>query len=150
MLGIGTRMTVRLPLTLAILDGMSVAVGSQTYIVPLSYVVESLLPDLQDIKTLANQTRLVRVRGEYLPVIVLHELFGIKPASADFSQGMMLVLDADALVGQHQVVIKSLENNFRRVAGISGATIMGDGHVALILDIAALAAMARAAQMAAA
>jgi two-component system chemotaxis sensor kinase CheA len=159
MLGIGTRMTVRLPLTLAILDGMSVAVGSQTYIVPLSYVVESLLPDLQDIKTLANQTRLVRVRGEYLPVIVLHELFGIKPASADFSQGMMLVLDADgakvvlfvdALVGQHQVVIKSLENNFRRVACISGATIMGDGHVALILDIAALAAMARAAQMAAA
>lgn len=159
MLGIGTRMTVRLPLTLAILDGMSVAVGSQTYIVPLSYVVESLMPDLQDIKTLANQTRLVRVRGEYLPVIVLHELFGIKPASADFSQGMMLVLDADgakvvlfvdALVGQHQVVIKSLENNFRRVAGISGATIMGDGHVALILDIAALAAMARAAQMAAA
>lgn len=159
MTGIGTRMTVRLPLTLAILDGMSVAVGSQTYIVPLSYVIESLLPDLQDIKTLANQARLVRVRGEYLPVIVLHELFGIKPASTDFSQGMMIVLDADgakvvlfvdALIGQHQVVIKSLENNFRRVVGISGATIMGDGHVALILDIAVLAAMARTAQMAAA
>ena len=159
MTGVGTRMTVRLPLTLAILDGMSVAVGSQTYILPLSYVIESLQPELQDIKTLSNQARVIRVRGEYLPVIVLHELFGIKPASADFTQGIMIVLDADgtkavlfvdALVGQHQVVIKSLENNFRRVAGISGATIMGDGHVALILDISALAGMAKSAQMAAA
>ena len=159
MTGVGTRMTVRLPLTLAILDGMSVAVGTQTYILPLSYVIESLLPDLQDIKTLSNQARVIRVRGEYLPVIVLHELFGVTPASADFTQGIMVVLDADgtkavlfvdALVGQHQVVIKSLENNFRRVAGVSGATIMGDGHVALILDISALTAMAKSAQMAAA
>ena len=159
MTGVGTRMTVRLPLTLAILDGMSVAVGTQTYILPLSYVIESLLPDLQDIKTLSNQARVIRVRGEYLPIIVLHELFAVKPASTDFTQGIMVVLDADgtktvlfvdALVGQHQVVIKSLENNFRRVAGVSGATIMGDGHVALILDISALTAMAKSAQTAAA
>ena len=159
MTGVGTRMTVRLPLTLAILDGMSIAVGSQTYILPLSYVIESLLPEMQDVKTLSNQARVIRVRGEYLPVIVLHEIFGIPAAATNFTQGIMIVLDADgtkaalfvdALVGQHQVVIKSLENNFRRVAGISGATIMGDGHVALILDIPALAGMAKAAQTAAA
>jgi len=159
MTGIGTRMTVRLPLTLAILDGMSVAVGNQTYILPLSYVIESLQPELKDVKTLANQARVIGVRGEYLPVIVLHELFGIAPTAAGFADGIMVILEADgtkaalfvdALIGQHQVVIKSLESNFRRVAGISGATIMGDGHVALILDVAALAGLAKSAQMAAA
>ncbi|MFN4342571.1 MAG: chemotaxis protein CheW [Azonexus sp.] len=152
MFGVGTRMTVRLPLTLAILDGMSIAVGDQTYILPLSYVVESFQPQLGDIKTLSNLARVIQVRGEYLPVVVLHELFNLKPQSGDFSQGIMVVIDADgiraalfvdALVGQHQVVIKSLEANYRRVAGISGATIMGDGHVALILDVSAIAGMAR-------
>jgi len=157
--GAGTRMTVRLPLTLAILDGMSIAVGEQTYILPLSYVIESMQPAAQDVKTLSNQARVIRVRGEYLPVIVLHEIFNIRAAATNFTHGIMVVLDADetkaalfvdALVGQHQVVIKSLENNYRRVAGVSGATIMGDGHVALILDIPALAAMAKSAQMASA
>ena len=152
MLGVGTRMTVRLPLTLAILDGMSIAVGDQTYILPLSYVIESFQPRMGDIKTLSNQARVIQVRGEYLPVVVLHELFNIKPQSADFTQGIMVVIDADgikaalfvdALVGQHQVVIKSLEANYRRVHGISGATIMGDGHVALILDVSAIAGMAK-------
>ncbi len=152
MLGIGTRMTVRLPLTLAILDGMSVGVGDQIYILPLSYVIESLQPKAGDVKTLSNQARVVQVRGEYLPVVVLHEMFGLKSAWTDFTQGIMVVLDADgtkaclfvdALVGQHQVVIKSLEANYRRVNGISGATIMGDGHVALILDVSAIASMAK-------
>jgi len=152
MLGVGTRMTVRLPLTLAILDGMSIAVGNQTYILPLSYVMESFQTQMGDIKTLSNQARVIQVRGEYLPVVVLHELFNIKPSSSDFSQGIMVVIDADgikaamfldALVGQHQVVIKSLEANYRRVQGISGATIMGDGHVALILDVSAIAGMAK-------
>lgn len=150
--GIGTRMTVRLPLTLAILDGMSVAVGDQTYILPLSYVVESLQPQAGDIKTLSNQARVIQVRGEYLPVVVLHEQFNLRSAVTDFTQGIMVVLDADgckaalfvdALVGQHQVVIKSLEANYRRVPGISGATIMGDGHVALILDVSAIAGRAK-------
>lgn len=153
MLGIGTRMTVRLPLTLAILDGMSVAVADQTYILPLSYVIESLQPQAGDIRTLANQARVVQVRGEYLPVVVLRELFGLPAAGSDFTEGIMVVVEADgsksglfvdALVGQHQVVIKSLEANYRRVPGISGATIMGDGHVALILDVSAIAGMARA------
>ena len=152
MLGVGTRMTVRLPLTLAILDGMSIAVGDQTYILPLSYVVESFQPKHGDIKTLSNQARVIQVRGEYLPVVVLHELFNIKSRSCNFTQGIMVVIDADginavlfvdALVGQHQVVIKSLEANYRRVQGISGATIMGDGHVALILDVSAIAGMAK-------
>jgi len=152
MLGVGTRMTVRLPLTLAILDGMSIAVGNQTYILPLSYVMESFQPQTGDIKTLSNLARVIQVRGEYLPVVVLHELFNIKPSSGDFTHGIMVVIDADgikaalfvdALVGQHQVVIKSLEANYRRVQGISGATIMGDGHVALILDLSAIAGMAK-------
>jgi two-component system chemotaxis sensor kinase CheA len=152
MLGVGTRMTVRLPLTLAILDGMSVAVGNQTYILPLSYVIESLQPAAGDIRTLANQARLIQVRGDFLPVVVLHELFGLDSAWSDFTQGIMVVIEADgakaalfvdALVGQHQVVIKSLEANYRRVPGISGATIMGDGHVALILDVPAIAGMAK-------
>lgn len=152
MFGVGTRMTVRLPLTLAILDGMSVAVGDQTYILPLSYVVESLQPEVDDIKTLSNQARVIQVRGEYLPVVVLHEVFNLKSGWTDLTQGIMVVLDADgakaalfvdALLGQHQVVIKSLEANYRRVNGISGATIMGDGHVALILDVSAIAGMAK-------
>jgi len=152
MLGVGTRMTVRLPLTLAILDGMSVAVGNQTYILPLSYVIESLQPQAGEIKTLSNQARVIQVRGEYLPVVVLHEIFNLQSAWSDFTQGIMIVIDADgakaalfvdALVGQHQVVIKSLEANYRRVVGVSGATIMGDGHVALILDVSAIAGMAR-------
>ena len=152
MLGVGTRMTVRLPLTLAILDGMSIAVGDQTYILPLSSVIESFQPQHGDIKTLSNQARVIQVRGGYLPVVVLHELFNIRPASGEFTQGIMVVVDADgiraalfvdALVGQHQVVIKSLEANYRRVQGVSGATIMGDGHVALILDVSAIAGMAK-------
>jgi two-component system chemotaxis sensor kinase CheA len=152
MIGVGTRITVRLPLTLAILDGMSVAVGDQTYILPLSYVIESLQPEPGDIKTLSNQGRVIQVRGEYLPVLVLPELFGIKSKWRNFTQGIMIVIDADgmkaalcvdALIGQHQVVIKSLEANYRRVVGVSGATIMGDGHVALILDVSAIAGMAR-------
>ncbi|MCG2578815.1 chemotaxis protein CheW [Dechloromonas sp. XY25] len=150
--GIGTRMTVRLPLTLAILDGMSIAVGEQTYIMPLSHVVESFQPRPGEVKTLSNQARVIQVRGDYLPVLALHELFNIESPAEDFAQGIVVVVDADgikaalfvdALLGQHQVVIKSLEANYRRVHGISGATIMGDGQVALILDLVAIAGLAR-------
>jgi len=145
-------MTVRLPLTLAILDGMSIGVGSQTYILPLSYVIESIQPRSEDIRTLANEGRVIQVRGEYLPVIVLHQLFNIPAVANDFPEGIMAVLEADgakvalfvdALLGQHQVVIKSLEANYRRVPCISGATIMGDGHVALILDVPSIAGHAK-------
>jgi two-component system, chemotaxis family, sensor kinase CheA len=145
--GFGTSVTIRLPLTLAILDGLSVSVGDQIFIVPLTYIVESLQPAAEDIKTIRNQEHVVQVRGEYLPVIALHELFHIRPKSTEIGDGILVILDAegkkvamfvDALIGQHQVVIKSLENNFRRVQGISGATILGNGRVALILDAVGL------------
>ncbi|MBK9021839.1 MAG: chemotaxis protein CheW [Sulfuritalea sp.] len=159
MKGLGTRMTVRLPLTLAILDGMSVAAGKETYIIPLGYVVESLQVERAMIRSIAGVERLIQVRGEFLPVVALYEVFGIANTALRLDQGIMVVVEADgvkaalfidALLGQHQVVIKSLESNYRKVAGISGATIMGDGHVALILDVAALVQMARNALPAAA
>jgi two-component system chemotaxis sensor kinase CheA len=159
MKGIGTRMTVRLPLTLAILDGMSVAAGKETYIIPLGYVVESLQVERAMIRSIAGVERLIQVRGEFLPVVALYEVFGIANTALRLDQGIMVVVEADgakaalfidALLGQHQVVIKSLESNYRKVAGISGATIMGDGHVALILDVAALVQMAKTALPAAA
>ena len=152
MTGVGTRITVRLPLTLAILDGMSVGVGLETYIIPLGYVMESMQPERGMMKSVSGVERLIQVRGEYLPVICLHDVFRIQGAITDWSKGIMVVLEADGqsaalfidqLVGQHQVVIKSLEANYRRVPGIAGATIMGDGRVALILDIPLLVSMAR-------
>ncbi len=157
--GIGTRMTVRLPLTLAILDGMSVAVGAETYIIPLGYVIESLQAERGMIKSVSGVERLIQVRDEYLPVVPLHEIFRVPGAVASFADGIMIILEADgvkaalfvdAMVGQHQVVIKSLESNYRKVSGVSGATIMGDGRVALILDVSTLVGMARHALPAAA
>ena len=145
--GLGTTVTIRLPLTLAILDGMSVAVADELYVVPLNCVVESLQPRPQDIKTLSGEHRVLRVRGEFLPLVSLHALFAIdgpEPSPQDSvvviieGEGRRLALLVDQLVGQQQVVIKSLETNYRRVRGVSGATIMGDGRVALILDPAGL------------
>ena len=152
MTGVGTRMTVRLPLTLAILDGMSVAVGAETYIVPLNYVVESLQPSAAMIKSVGGEPRLVQVRNEYLNILTLKAALGLHDGTTDLERGILVVLESDGdkialfvdeLVGQHQVVIKSLEANYRKVVGISGATIMGDGHVGLILDVPALVASAR-------
>jgi two-component system chemotaxis sensor kinase CheA len=150
--GFGTTVTIRLPLTLAILDGMSVAVGDEIFIIPLNYIIESLQPAEQDVKTVASEGRVVNVRGDYLPLMAMHSLFNIKPKTRDPSKGILVIIESDGnkaallvdeLVGQHQVVIKSLETNFRKVRGISAATIMGDGKVALILDMVALVRMAR-------
>jgi two-component system chemotaxis sensor kinase CheA len=146
-LGVGTRIRVRLPLTLAILDGMSVAVGDELFIIPLTMVVESLQPAASDLHFVAGRGKLVQVRTEYLPVVALHEVMGGEPRVTDPCAGVLVIVECvggkvalfvDALVGQHQVVIKSLENNYRKVWGVSGATIMGDGKVALILDIPAI------------
>ena len=145
--GSGTTIAISLPLTLAILDGMSVKVGEEVYILPLGYVIESLQPAAADVKEIAGQGKVVRVREEYLPLIPLHQIFAIEPNFTDPSQGIVVILEADgkkaallvdALVGQQQVVVKNLESNFRKVAGISGATILGDGGVSLILDVSAL------------
>lgn len=145
--GKGMRVTIRLPLTLAILDGMSVRVGEEIFIVPLSAVVESLQPARDQVKTLTAQASVVKVRNEFLPLADLASLFGIPTEPREPHSGILVLMEADGrkiaarvdeLVGQQQVVIKSLESNYRRVRGISGATILGDGRVALILDVAAL------------
>lgn len=152
--GLGSCMTVRLPLTLAILDGMSVGVGDETYLLPLGGVVESLQAEPAMIKSFAGVERLIQLRDEYLPVLALHQFFAVPAAQPRLDQGIMVVVESelgkaalfvDELLGQSQVVIKSLEANFRKVAGVSGATIMGDGRVALILDVPALVAEARSA-----
>src|SRR3569623_683632 len=145
--GFGTTMSISLPLTLAILDGMSIKVGEEIYILPLGYVVESLQPAPIDVKEISGQGKVIKVRGEYLPLIPLYQMFGIEPRFTDPSEGIVVILESDGrkaalfideLVGQQQVVVKNLESNYRKVTGISGATILGDGGVALILDVSAL------------
>ncbi len=145
--GLGTRILIRLPLTLAILDGLSVAVGQQTYIIPLGYIIESLLLADKDLRTVSGGGHMVHVRGEYLPLLALQEVFNLPRGSTQGDTRIVVIVEAegkkiavqvDELLGQHQVVIKSLETNFRKLPGISGATILGDGKVALILDVAAL------------
>ncbi len=142
-LGKGSRITVRLPLTLAIMDGMSVSVAGEIYIIPLSSIIESLQVKDMAVKTIANAGRVVQVRGEYLPLIVLGDLLGIAK-SEDVTRLMMVIVEVngtktaiivDELVGQQQVVVKSIEANYKKIPGISGATIMGDGRVAFILDM---------------
>lgn len=150
MTGFGTTITIRLPLTLAILDGMSVSMGGDIYLIPLNMIIETLKPQASDIRSVTSTGQVVHVRGEYLPIVALHKIFNMPAETEDPTQGVLIIIEAegkkgalfvDSLVGQQQVVIKTLETNFRRVQGISGATIMGDGKVAMILDIAAILKM---------
>ncbi len=152
--GFGTRVTVRLPLTLAIMDGMSVAVGDEIYILPLASVIESFKLDQRQIKSIAGANRVIEVRKEFLPVVELDEVFRVprfedRAATAIMimivveAEGARVALLVDELVGQHQVVVKNLEANYRKVPGVSGATILGDGRVALILDVGHLVRRAR-------
>jgi two-component system, chemotaxis family, sensor kinase CheA len=145
--GFGTTISISLPLTLAILDGMSIRVGEEIYILPLGYVVESLQPEPRDVKEISGQGRVIKVRGDYLPLIPLYQIFDVEPRFTNPSEGIVVILESDGrkaalfideLVGQQQVVVKNLEANYRKVAGISGATILGDGGVSLIIDVAAL------------
>jgi len=145
--GFGTTITISLPLTLAILDGMSIKVGEEVYILPLGYVTESLQPEPGDVKEISGQGKVIKVRGDYLPLIPLYQIFGIVPTFTESSEGIVVILESDGkkaalfvddLVGQQQVVVKNLESNYRKVMGISGATILGDGGVSLIIDVAAL------------
>ncbi|MFZ6644222.1 chemotaxis protein CheA [Undibacterium sp. TJN25] len=150
--GFGTTITISLPLTLAILDGMSIKVGEEIYILPLGFVMESLQPAPEDVKEISGKGRVVKVRDEYLPLIALYEAFDIQPKFAKPSEGIVVIVEVDGkkaalfvddLVGQQQVVVKNIESNYRKVPGISGATILGDGGVSLILDVAALLRSAR-------
>jgi two-component system chemotaxis sensor kinase CheA len=141
--GRGARFVLTLPLTLAILDGQSIAVGRESYIVPLIGILESLRVRQGSISCVAGRGEVFAFRGDYVPVIRLHEMFGVaRERAAD--EGIVVVVEGDGrragllvddLLGQQQVVIKSLDTNFRRVDGVSGATILGDGSVALILDL---------------
>ena len=146
----GTTISIRLPLTLAIMDGMSVRVGHDIYVIPLSFVLESLQPQAQELKTVAGRGQLVNVRGQYLPIVSLAAFFGNADAVAasDPTRAILVIVEAggyqlallvDELIGQQQFVVKNLETNYRKVEGMSGATIMGDGRVALILDISIIA-----------
>jgi len=150
--GYGMRVAVRLPLTLAIMDGMSVGVGEEVYILPLSSVVESFQVSAEMIKTVGGSGRVVEVRDEYMPVIELEKVFDVPRFDWEHNSGIMVVVEAesgrvavlvDELLGQQQVVVKNLETNYRKVNDVSGATIMGDGRVALILDVASLVRRSR-------
>ncbi len=145
--GQGTTTRIVLPLTLAILDGMSVRVGAETFILPLSHVTESMQATAEQIHSISDTERMLHVRGEYLPIVALHEVFNVDGAETDLTRAIAVILQAeemrfalmvDHLIGQHQVVVKNLEANYRKVPGISAATILGDGSVALIVDVFAL------------
>lgn len=142
-LDVGTTFRVRLPLTLAILDGQLVRVGHETFVVPLVSIIESLQVKAESVKSIAGDAELYRLRNEYIPVIRLHKAFNIASDSTKLVGGLLVVVEGegryggifvDELLGQQQVVIKSLESNYKKVEGISGATILGDGTVALIVD----------------
>jgi two-component system chemotaxis sensor kinase CheA len=146
--GAGSRFTLSLPLTLAVVDGMVVSVGKETFIIPLTAIIESLRPRSEDIHPVVGRGDVLALRGEYLPLIPLHKCFDVADAIADPCRGIVIVVQSesagrvgvmvDELLGQQQVVVKSLEANYDPVDGISGATILGNGRVALILDIARL------------
>ncbi len=150
--GEGSSFRIRLPLTLAILDGQLVCVGEQIYIVPLVSIVESLQVRRQCVNSVAGTAEMYRLREEYIPIVRLHSVLGVSARCTGLEDGLLVVVEADGqrsgllvddLMGQQQVVIKSLETNFQRVQGISGATILGTGKVAMILDVPGLIALSR-------
>ena len=144
-IGKGTTITIMLPLTLAILDGLDIKVGSQKYILPLSSIVESLQPTSEMIKKIGDGTQdLLMLREEFIPVVKLHQLFGLERSFNKLEEGMLIVvksgntkvaLSIDEFLNQHQVVVKPLDKNFRSVQGIGAATVRGDGSIGLILDV---------------
>jgi two-component system chemotaxis sensor kinase CheA len=157
--GKGSKLTLKLPLTLAIIDGMTVRVGEDNYIIPLITVTESIRPKPQDLQRIVGKGEVVNLRGEWVPLVRLYEVFNITPEYTDPAQALLVIVEAenrrvavlvDELTGQQQVVIKTLEQNYRKVEAISGATILGDGQVALILDVPGLAKLARVGHTAAA
>ena len=158
-MGKGSCLTLKLPLTLAIIDGMTVRVGQDNYIIPLIAVTESIRPKPNELQRIVGRGEVVNLRGEWVPVVKLYEAFTLTPDFTDPSQALLVIVETDGrrlavlvdeLTGQQQVVIKSLEQNYRKVEAISGATILGDGQVALILDVPGLAKLARVGHIAAA
>ena len=153
--GRGTTFRVKLPLTLAILEGQFVRVGKETFVVPLSSIIESVQPSRENLRRVLGEGEAIMIRGEVLPILRLHRRFGVKAALEDPIQGLMVIVEhedckvalfVDELLDQQQVVIKSLETNFQKLTGIAGATILGDGRVALILDVPELVLLNRPAR----
>jgi two-component system chemotaxis sensor kinase CheA len=146
--GRGARFTLSLPLTLAILDGMVVGVGRECYIIPVTTIVESLRPKPGQIHDVAGHGAVLAIRGDYVPLVYLHRRFMVQDAVDDPCRGIIVIVEGeggrriglvvDDLLTQQQVVVKSLEENYGSVEGIGGATILGDGKVALILDVGRL------------
>ena len=150
--GEGTTIRIVLPLTLAILDGMSIKVSGEMFILPLSAVLESLQPAREDLYAMAGDDVVLKVRDEYLPVVAVHEALDVPGARTELTETIAVIVQGegrryallvDDLVGQQQVVVKNLETNYRKVPGVSAATILGDGSVALILDITGLHRLSR-------
>lgn len=150
--GVGSTFTIRLPLTLAILDGQLIRVGEHVYIIPLISIIESLQIETENCNSVAGKAELYKLRDEYISVLRLHNIFQIMPDSTDLEKGLLVVAESegqkvgifvDDLMAQQQVVIKSLETNYEKVGGISGATILGDGTVAMILDMPGLVALSK-------
>jgi two-component system chemotaxis sensor kinase CheA len=142
--GKGSMVRIRLPLTLAILDGQLARVGSEVYVVPIVSIVETIQVRQEQVGSIAARAQVFRLRDDYLPIVRLYDLFGVEPQHTDLLDGLLMIVEADGkrvglfvdeLMSQQQVVIKSLETNFRPVLGLAGATMLGDGRVALILDI---------------
>jgi two-component system chemotaxis sensor kinase CheA len=155
--GSGTTFTLTLPLTLAISDGMVVNVGDQTLVVPLANVVESLRPTQAEVQGLGAHRAMINVRGRFIPVLPLHEAVGAQGAIQNAHEAVLIVVETegagraallvDAICDQRQVVIKSLDTHYRSVEGVSGATILGDGMVALIVDVDSLVARSLSGQV---
>jgi len=150
--GKGTTFILKLPLTLAIIDGMTVRVGTETYIVPLLSILESIQPNAESIKTVVGKGDLINVRSTYIPIVRLYEVFASEPQYTDPTEAILLILETegervavmvDEILGQQQVVIKSIEQNFHKVEGIAGATILGDGRVGFIVDVRGVLEIAR-------
>jgi len=149
--GIGSRFSLSLPLTLAVLDGMIVTVGAERYVIPLTSIIESLRPRSQDVSSLVGQGDVLSVRGEYVRLVHLARIFDISDAISDPTKGLVVLVEVeggekiglvvDELLGQQQIVVKTLETNYRQIDGIAAATILGDGRVALILDVGGLSEM---------
>lgn len=146
--GFGTTITISVPLTLAILEGMSIRLGNEIYILPLNHVLESVQPASVNINTVGGDGQVVKIRGQFLPVVSLRDYFSVSSEAEDPKRAMLVIVESDGircalmvdeLVGQQQVVVKNLESNYKRVQGISGATILGDGSVSLIIDVNAIA-----------
>jgi two-component system chemotaxis sensor kinase CheA len=141
--GQGSTIRIRLPLTLAILDGQLARVGKEVYVVPIVSIVETIQVTRERVNSVGRGGEVFRLRDDYLPIVRLHALFDIEPDHTDLLDGLLMIVEADGkrvglfvdeLMSQQQVVIKSLETNFRQITGLAGATMLGDGRVALILD----------------